>query len=147
MIRTALLSIARADDAALASLRGALGPGFLEVAHHVLPEAQAIVRARLRLLCDEIGTDLILTIGGIGVALRDRVPEATQEAIDRPLPGLAEAMRAASPPAGYLTRGLVGIRRHTLIANLPDDPALIAAMLSPLTAALPAAVAALTASG
>jgi molybdopterin adenylyltransferase len=147
MIRTALLSIARADAAALASLRGALGPEYLEVAHHVLPEAQAIVRARLRLLCDEIGTDLILTIGAIGVPLRDRVPEATLEAIDRPLPGLAEAMRAAAPPPGRLTRGVVGIRRATLIANLPDDPALIAAMLPALTAALPAAVAALAAGG
>jgi molybdopterin adenylyltransferase len=69
--------------------------------------------------------DVILTTGGTGFSPRDITPEATQAVIDRPAPGLAEAMRAASlqiTPHAMLSRAIAGIRKHTLIVNLPGSP-------------------------
>jgi molybdenum cofactor synthesis domain-containing protein len=68
---------------------------------------------------------VVLTTGGTGFAPRDVTPEATREAIEREAPGLAEAMRSASlavTPHGMLSRGVAGIRRATLIINLPGSP-------------------------
>jgi molybdenum cofactor synthesis domain-containing protein len=69
--------------------------------------------------------DVILTTGGTGFAPRDVTPEATWDVIERPAPGLAEAMRAASlrlTPHAMLSRAAAGIRKRTLIVNLPGSP-------------------------
>ena len=68
---------------------------------------------------------LVVTTGGTGLTPRDVTPQATQAAIDYEVPGLAEAMRAAgraSTPLADLSRGVVGVRGHTLIVNLPGSP-------------------------
>ena len=68
--------------------------------------------------------DIILTAGGTGPDVRDVTPEATRKVLDRELPGLAEAMRAASSaktPNARLSRAVAGIRRETLIVNLPGS--------------------------
>jgi molybdopterin adenylyltransferase len=68
--------------------------------------------------------DIILTAGGTGPGVRDVTLEATRKVLDRELPGLAEAMRAASStktPNAWLSRALAGIRRETLIVNLPGS--------------------------
>ena len=68
--------------------------------------------------------DIILTAGGTGPDVRDVTPEATRKVLDRELPGLAEAMRAASSaktPNAWLSRAVAGIRRETLIVNLPGS--------------------------
>jgi molybdenum cofactor biosynthesis protein B len=65
-----------------------------------------------------------LTTGGTGLGPRDVTPEATAEALDRPAPGIAEAIRAdaaAKTPHGLLSRGLAGIRGTTLVVNLPGS--------------------------
>lgn len=70
------------------------------------------------------GLDLVLTVGGTGCGPRDVTPEATRAVLDREVPGLAEAMRAASArltPHAMLQRGVAGIRRSTLILNLPGS--------------------------
>jgi molybdopterin adenylyltransferase len=70
------------------------------------------------------GAALILTVGGSGLGLRDRTPEATRQVIDREAPGLAEAMRfigAASNPFAWLSRGVAGLKGSTLIVNLPGS--------------------------
>jgi molybdopterin adenylyltransferase len=70
------------------------------------------------------GAALILTVGGSGLGLRDRTPEATRQVIDREAPGLAEAMRfhgAASNPFAWLSRGVTGLKGSTLIVNLPGS--------------------------
>lgn len=75
--------------------------------------------------CDSGVVDLILTTGGTGFAPRDITPEATQGVIERPAPGLAEAMRRASleiTPHAMLSRAVAGIRGRTLIVNLPGSP-------------------------
>jgi molybdopterin adenylyltransferase len=69
--------------------------------------------------------DVILTTGGTGFSPRDQTPEATRAVIERHAPGLAEAMRLASlqvTPHAMLSRAIAGIRRRTLIVNLPGSP-------------------------
>jgi molybdenum cofactor synthesis domain-containing protein len=69
--------------------------------------------------------DVILTTGGTGFSPRDVTPEATQAVIERQTPGLAEAMRHASlsvTPHAMLSRATAGIRKRTLIVNLPGSP-------------------------
>ncbi|MCP4896444.1 MAG: MOSC domain-containing protein [bacterium] len=78
---------------------------------------------RLRDLCGR-RLDLVLTAGGTGCAPRDVTPEATRDVIDREVPGLTEAMRGASEritPRALLQRGVAGIRKSTLIVNLPGS--------------------------
>jgi molybdenum cofactor synthesis domain-containing protein len=67
---------------------------------------------------------LVVTVGGTGLGPRDRTPEATRRVIDREAPGLAEAMRtkgAEQNPFAWLSRAVVGLRRSTLIVNLPGS--------------------------
>jgi molybdopterin adenylyltransferase len=69
--------------------------------------------------------DLIVTTGGTGLTPRDVTPQATKDAIDYEVPGLAEAMRAAgraSTPFADLSRGVVGVIGRTLVINLPGSP-------------------------
>jgi molybdenum cofactor synthesis domain-containing protein len=68
---------------------------------------------------------LVLTTGGTGLGPRDVTPEASAEVIDRPAPGIAEAIRAdsiAKTPHGLLSRGIAGVRDRTLVVNLPGSP-------------------------
>ena len=86
---------------------------------------------------------LIVTTGGTGMAPRDLTPEATDRVIERPAPGLAEAMRAdtfGKNPHGMLSRGVCGIRAQTLIVNLPGSVAGVTESLAVLAGALPHAV-------
>lgn len=83
------------------------------------------IAAVLREWADGGGMEVILTTGGTGFSPRDLTPEATREVIERPAPGLAEAMRAASlqiTPHAMLSRAEAGIRKGTLIVNLPGSP-------------------------
>lgn len=71
------------------------------------------------------GIDLILTTGGTGFAPRDNTPEATRAVIEREAPGFAEVMRMRSlqiTPHAMLSRAVSGIRKNTLIINLPGSP-------------------------
>ena len=68
---------------------------------------------------------MVLTTGGTGFGPRDVTPEATQAVLDRPAPGIAEAIRAdsiAKTPHGLLSRGLAGVAGSTLVVNLPGSP-------------------------
>jgi molybdopterin adenylyltransferase len=68
---------------------------------------------------------LVLTTGGTGLGPRDVTPEATAEVVDRPAPGIAEAIRAdaiSKTPHGLLSRGRAGVRDRTLVVNLPGSP-------------------------
>ena len=73
----------------------------------------------------DAGVSLVLTTGGTGFAPRDVTPEATRSVVDREAPGLAEAIRAdalARTPHALLSRGIAGLRRATLVVNLPGSP-------------------------
>ena len=87
--------------------------------------------------------DLLITTGGTGIAERDVTPEATRKVMERELPGLAEAMRAAAAqhnPHALLSRAVTGVRGQTLIVNLPGSCNGALENLRAITAALPHAV-------
>ena len=87
-------------------------------------ETVDIVRA-LTAWCDNDEADLIITTGGTGLAPRDVTPEATRVVIEREAPGIAEALRRhgmESTKYSMISRGLAGVRNHTLIVNLPGSP-------------------------
>jgi molybdopterin adenylyltransferase len=89
----------------------------------VLPDER---EALARVLRSSAAThDLIVTTGGTGLTLRDVTPQATRDAIDYEVPGLAEAMRAAGraiTPFADLSRGVVGVVGQSLVVNLPGSP-------------------------
>ncbi len=91
----------------------------------LLADEQAVLQKQLIRLCDQRQLDLILTTGGTGFAPRDVTPEATMAVAHRNVPGIAEAIRAASmriTPRAMLSRGVSVIRGKTLIVNLPGSP-------------------------
>lgn len=91
----------------------------------IVPDELEIIRDHLVSWADSDEFDVILTTGGTGFSPRDVTPEATQQAIERSAPGIAEAMRAAGlqiTPHAMLSRAMAGIRKRTLILNLPGSP-------------------------
>jgi molybdopterin adenylyltransferase len=99
---------------------------FGEVAQYaVIADEEALIVATLVQWADQEKLDLILTTGGTGLTPRDVTPQATARVLDYQVPGMAEAMRAASlqyTPHAMLSRALAGVRRRTLIVNLPGSP-------------------------
>ncbi len=109
------------------------GPALVEALKHyanvqqlmILPDEQNQIEAALAALSDQGELDLIFTTGGTGLAPRDVTPEATKQVIEREVPGITEAMRAASAKItnrAMLSRATAGIRGRTLIINLPGSP-------------------------
>jgi molybdenum cofactor synthesis domain-containing protein len=97
--------------------------GFSIVEVVVVPDGVESVRSVLGRLIGEV--DLVVTTGGTGLGPRDLTPEATAAVIEREVPGLSEAMRAATfdtVPFGKLSRGISGVAGHCLIVNLPGSP-------------------------
>jgi molybdopterin adenylyltransferase len=93
-------------------------------AMEVVPDDRALIEDRLRHYADE-DFALVLTTGGTGLTPDDVTPEATRDAIDREVPGIAEALRAASmehTPMAMLSRGVAGLCGRTLVVNLPGSP-------------------------
>ena len=101
----------------------ATAAGFELVERRAVPDEQRLIAEALWELTDV--AELVLTTGGTGFAPRDVTPEATSEVIERPAPGLDEAMREVSrraSPHGLLSRGASGICGRTLIVNFPGSP-------------------------
>jgi molybdopterin adenylyltransferase len=117
------VSAGEREDVSGLLLVGLLEAEKFDVEHRVVPDERPRIAAALRELSQ--GAQLILTTGGTGVSPRDFTPEATESVIDRPVPGIAEALRADAiqkTPHGLLGRGVAGVRGHTLIVNLPGSP-------------------------
>jgi molybdopterin adenylyltransferase len=109
----------------------------------VLPDETADIAAQLIEWADSLVCDLILTTGGTGVSPRDVTPEATRRVLEREIPGLGEAMRAASfakTPFAMLSRAVAGVRGRALLVNLPGSPAGAIENLEAIWAAVPHAV-------
>jgi molybdopterin adenylyltransferase len=91
----------------------------------VIPDEVDVIATKLIEYADVRRVDLIVTTGGTGVSPRDVTPEATLNVIDREIPGIAEAMRResmAKTPHAMISRAVAGIRKTTLIVNLPGSP-------------------------
>lgn len=114
------------------------GLGAHVYALEVLPDEREAIEARLRHYADGHSIHIVVTVGGTGMSPRDVTPEATRAVVERPTPGLDEAMRAASAAKtahAMLSRGASGIRASTLIVNLPGS---LGAATQNLEAILPA---------
>jgi molybdopterin adenylyltransferase len=152
MIRLAIITISDKassgdrDDAGGPAIREALTSSaveFAEVDYRVVPDDEQQIGEALFHLSERSDVDLILTTGGTGLAPRDVTPQATLHAVDYEVPGIAEVMRAASirvTPAGMLSRAVAGVRRRTLIVNLPGNPKAVRENLAAVAAALPHAI-------
>lgn len=91
----------------------------------IIPDNQALIQQQLSRLADQRKISLILTTGGTGFAMRDVTPEATKAVCDRMAEGVAEAIRANSmqyTKRAMLSRATSGIRKESLIVNLPGSP-------------------------
>lgn len=98
--------------------------GFSVVHTAIVPDEAEQIREQLLKCTDELGITLVLTTGGTGFSPRDITPEVTMEVVQRPTPGIPEAMRAESmriTPKGCLSRSAAGIRGRSLIINLPGS--------------------------
>jgi molybdenum cofactor synthesis domain-containing protein len=94
-------------------------------AYDIIPDEQDIIQSTLVDYCDKRHIDIVVTTGGTGVSPRDVTPDATLNVIDREIPGMAEAMRresSAKTPHGMISRAVVGIRKQSIIINLPGSP-------------------------
>ena len=117
--------------------------GWHIIVQQVLPDDQLSLEEKLMAWCDSGELDVILTTGGTGFSPRDVTPEATRAVIERDAPGLAEAMRSESlkmTPHAMLSRANAGIRKNTLIVNLPGSPKAAAENLQVILPVLPHAV-------
>jgi len=112
------------------------------IAESVVPDETEEIKKRL-IEYSNRGINLILTTGGTGFAERDVTPEATLSVIEKHTPGFAEAMRMKSleiTPHAVLSRAVSGIRKRTLIINLPGSPKAVRENLSFIEKAIPHAV-------
>lgn len=129
-----LLAVLTVSDRCSQGLaRDTAGPAVVEVLREHWPGAEILTALtpdeedQIAVLLEQWaaqGAALILTVGGTGLAPRDRTPEATRRVIDREAPGLAEAMRARGAelnPRAWLSRGVAGLKGCTLIVNLPGS--------------------------
>ena len=99
--------------------------GWIVSATAIIPDEYQMIVDQLTTWADQGDIQVILTTGGTGFSPRDITPEATEAVIDRRTPGLAEAMRAGSlkiTPHAMLSRSAAGIKKNTLIINLPGSP-------------------------
>lgn len=132
MIRVAIIT---SSDSGYAGLREDIsGPvireivtkeGYEVVCEILLPDEKEQLKEAMKKIADENQADLILTTGGTGFSMRDCMPEATMEVTERMVPGIPEAMRSYSAQftkRAMLSRAAAGIRKQTLIVNLPGSP-------------------------
>jgi molybdopterin adenylyltransferase len=152
MIRLAIVTVSdkassgERQDAGGPAIRDTLarcGVEFTEVDYRVVPDEEQLIGEALFHLSERNDVDVILTTGGTGLAPRDVTPQITLHSIDYEVPGIAEAMRAASlkaTPMGMLSRGVAGVRKRTLIINLPGSPKAVGENLEAVAPALPHAV-------
>jgi molybdopterin adenylyltransferase len=120
-----------------------LGPTYSIVRERILPDDPAALQAELIDLADAGSADLVLTSGGTGLGPRDRTPQATAAILDYEVPGIPEAIRAASVPnvrTAMLSRALAGVRHRTLIVNFPGSPKAVGESLDIVLPVLPHAL-------
>ncbi len=117
--------------------------GFILDEYLIIRDEEDLIVETLIQLVDEKKIDLIVTTGGTGVSPRDVTPEAMIRVIDKEVPGMAEAMRAASftkTPHAVISRSKCGIRKQSLIVNLPGSKKAALENINVILPALPHAI-------
>lgn len=113
--------------------------GYQVVHMEILPDESQMLSDAMMKIADQNTAELILTTGGTGFSPRDCMPEATKAIIEREVPGIPEAMRAYSAQytkRAMLSRAAAGIRKSTLIINLPGSPKAVRECLEFITSEL-----------
>lgn len=136
------VSAGTATDTAGPAAVEVLGTIGIEADLAVVPDGVEPVSSALRDAV-VVGRPLVVTAGGTGLGPRDLTPEATAMVVDRPAPGIAEAIRAASldvTPFAMLSRGIAGVARSTLVINLPGSEKAVRESLAVVLEVLPHAL-------
>ncbi|GAA0732461.1 molybdopterin adenylyltransferase [Clostridium oceanicum] len=147
MIKTAILTVSdkgskgeRKDETGK-KLKNLLENRDYKIEYYkIIPDEIDIISKELINLCDKEKANLIITNGGTGFSKRDVTPEATKMVIEKYVPGFGEAMRASSlsiTPKAILSRGISGIRKNSLIINLPGSPKAATENLQAVIEAIP----------
>jgi molybdenum cofactor synthesis domain-containing protein len=108
--------------------------------YRIIPDEEEIIQDELVKAVDKLHLDLILTTGGTGLGKRDVTPEATLAVIEKEVPGISEIIRSESfkkTNRAILSRGVAGIRKRSLIINLPGSPKGVKESLEIILKALP----------
>jgi len=108
--------------------------------YQIIPDEKDIIQEELIKAVDNLHLDLILTTGGTGLAKRDVTPDATLEVIEKEVSGISEIIRSESfkkTNRAILSRGVAGIRKESLIINLPGSPKGVRESLEIILKALP----------
>jgi molybdopterin adenylyltransferase len=130
-------------DACLPEMTQGLPADAAVVSSEILSDDREELEARLRSLCASGSVDCILTSGGTGLSARDVTPQATLAIADYEVPGIGEAMRAASlaaVPTAMLSRAVAVVCGATLIVNLPGSPRAVRETLGVIAGVLPHAI-------
>ena len=150
MIRTAILTVS--DSCALGKREDISGQAIEDMLprdkfqiceKRIVPDDRDAIANELVYFSDEAGFDLVFTAGGTGLGPRDVTPEATISVCERIVPGLTEVMRVEGfrkTPNAILSRGMAGIRKNTLVINLPGSPSAVRECLELIVDVLPHAV-------
>ena len=132
----------RVDESGKVIKEALVSLGAGEIKYGIVPDERQAISGKLAEWSDA-GVDLVLTTGGTGLTPRDVTPEATLDVLDRVAPGFAEAMRAygmKQTPQAMLSRAVAGIRKKTLIINMPGSPKAVKECLEAISPALPHAI-------
>jgi len=108
--------------------------------YKIIPDEKEIIQEELIKAADNLHLDLILTTGGTGLGKRDVTPDATLEVIEKEVSGISEIIRSESfkkTNRAILSRGMAGIRKESLIINLPGSPKGVRESLEIILDALP----------
>ena len=108
--------------------------------YKIIPDEKEMIQEELIKTVDNLNLDLILTTGGTGLGKRDVTPEATLAIIEKEIPGISEIIRSESfkkTNRAILSRGVAGIRKESLIINLPGSPKGVRESLGIVLEALP----------
>lgn len=133
-------SVGQREDKSGPALRKMLEGSYDVKEIIIVPDEVDIIARTIQDLIDTKAIDLVVTTGGTGVAKRDVTPEATKVVLEKELPGFSELIRMESykvTPAAIISRGLCGIRRESVIINLPGSPKAATECLGFVLSALP----------
>jgi len=147
MIKVAILTVSdscsqrKREDVSGQTIKNMLDADEFEICEYkVVADEREDIKKELIYFADEVKVDIVLTTGGTGLGPRDVTPEATAEVCEKMVPGLTEAMRSEGlkkTKNAMLSRGAAGVRKNTLIINLPGSPKAVKESLEIILDVLP----------